>query len=396
MAITSDSPEMQVKLSPSAAARWIACPGSEYIVRRLPRLPSSDAAQEGTLAHEFAARAVWGVLRETTSPRCCACAEPPEPEAALATADMLEGAQTYADAVCAQCGSAFGGREFFWTVEDRVQMDDREGCRISGRLDFAAWTRDPDGEQVLLVADYKFGGEFVASSDNPQLLCYALCKADFLTHARGSHPSRIVVGIIQPRTEIADFSYGATWAAYDWAEFFERTEKIRLAAHNATAADDRTLRKTGPHCRWCAARSVCRAAIGERLLLAAIAAGEAEMQDDATDEQIGAWLDALRGMDTVRDDLTRIAKARIASGATIPGWRTQARKGKQWAAEIRDAGTPRAQAEALAAAIGGEAQDYIAESLKSPVAVAKTVPKDALAPVVEDTVTTALVGVAKK
>ena len=396
MAITADSPEMQVKLSPSAAARWIACPGSEYIVRRLPRLPSSDAAQEGTLAHEFAARAVWGVLRETTSPRCCACTEPPEPEAALATADMLEGAQTYADAVCAQCGSAFGGREFFWTVEDRVQMDDREGCRIAGRLDFAAWTRDPDGEQALLVADYKFGGEFVAAADNPQLLCYAMCKADFLAHARGRHPSRVVVGIIQPRTEIADFSYGATWATYAWKEFFGRTEKIRLAAHEATAADEKALRKTGPHCRWCAARSVCRAAIGERLLLAAIAAGEAEMQDDAADEQIGAWLDALRGMDTVRDDLTRIAKARIASGATIPGWRTQARKGKQWAAEIRDAGTARAQAEALAAAIGGDAQDYISESLKSPAAVAKTVPKDALAPVVEDTVTTALVGVAKK
>lgn len=119
------------------------------------------------------------------------------------------------------------------------------------------------------------------------------------------------------------------------------------------------------------------------------------MQEDATDEQIGAWLDALRGMDVVREDLTRIAKARISAGAEIPGWRLQARKGKQWGPDIRAAGDAHAQAEALAAAIGGNPVDYITESLRSPAAVAKTVPKDALAPVVEDTVTTALVGVRK-
>lgn len=385
MVDSSSSEKKQRKLSPSAAARWMACPGSEYIIPRLPKLPPSDAAEEGTLAHTFAAHAVAAVLTDVTG--CGPAGDPPpEPEFALATEDMIDGAQVYADAVCAACGRAFTGA-FFWAVERWVGS---LAMSISGRLDFAAWSSD-----TVLVADYKFGGEHVPAVENPQLICYAICVMSENILRYGHTPKNIVVGIVQPRTELADFSMGAVWHTYSYAEFMEEYAKVEEGARQAVVADEKTLRKTGPHCRWCPARSVCRAAIGERLLLAGIAAGEAEMQEDATDEQIGAWLDALRGMDTVRDDLTRIAKARISAGAEIPGWRLQARKGKQWGPDIRAAGDAHAQAEALAAAIGGNPVDYITESLRSPAAVAKTVPKDALAPVVEDTVTTALVGVRK-
>lgn len=385
--IMSENTEIEKKsqLSPSAAARWIACPGSEYIIPQLPRLPSSDAAQEGTLAHEFAARAVAVALLDATDCHPMR-GMPPEPEEALATADMTDGAQIYADAVCAMCGKAFGNSAFNWGVELPVDLDDGAGCRLYGRLDFSAWS-----VKKIVVADYKFGGEFVPAVDNPQLICYAMCVADVNIRAFGQSPDSVTVGIIQPRTEISDFSNGVTWHTYAWDEFYAKAKEIREAARIATSADATTLRKVGPHCRWCAARSVCRAAIGERLLLAAIAAGEAEMHRDATDEQVGAWLDALRGMDTVRDDLARIAKARIASGAKIPGWRLQSRKGRQWAAEIRDAGSVHEQAAALALAIGGEPADYISETLRTPAVVAKTAPKDALAGVTEETISTALV-----
>lgn len=386
MASMQNSEKNQHKfLSPSAAVRWIACPGSEYIIPLLPRLPSSEAAQEGTLAHEFAAHAVATVLQEVTGHPGYGGAPLPEPEAALATMDITDGAQVYADAICAQCGKSFPG-DFIWAVEMPVTLDDGQGCRLRGRLDFAAWDDD-----TIIIADYKFGGEFVPAAGNPQLFCYAMCIADAWIRKRQKMPSRVVVGIIQPRTEVADFSYGASWATYEWDDFYSHIGTIREAAQTATAADARTLRKTGDHCRWCAARSVCRAAIGERLLLAAIAAGEAEMAADATDEQVGAWLDALRGMDTVREDLTRIAKARIAAGATVPGWRIQSRKGKDWGPGIRGAGDVREQASALALAIGGDAADYIAESLKTPAVVGKSVPKEALAPVIVETVSSALV-----
>ena len=53
-------------LSPSAAARWCACPGSEHIIRQLPRLPSTPTAEEGTLAHKFAAWMLACTLRDMT------------------------------------------------------------------------------------------------------------------------------------------------------------------------------------------------------------------------------------------------------------------------------------------------------------------------------------------
>lgn len=378
---TVSASETKRQLSPSAAARWMACPGSEYIIPSLPKLPPSDAAEEGTLAHTFAAHAVCAALTDATG-YGPAGDPPPEPEYALATEDMIDGAQVYADAVCAACGKAFGGA-FFWGVERWVGS---LAMSIRGRLDFAAWSSD-----TVLVVDYKFGGEHVPAVGNPQLICYAICVVSENILRYGHAPKRVVVGIVQPRTELADFSMGSVWRTYSYAEFMEEYAKVQEGARQAIGADEKTLRKTGPHCRWCPARSVCRAAIGERLLLAGIAAGEAEMSEDATDEQIGAWLDALRGMDTVRDDLTRIAKARISSGAKIPGWRLSNRKGKAWSQEIRDAGDVRAQASALALALGGEPSDYISEKLATPASVGKSVPKEALADVTEDSVTVALV-----
>ena len=42
------------KLSPSAAYRWINCPGSVALAEQCPPAPSSAYADEGTLAHAVA------------------------------------------------------------------------------------------------------------------------------------------------------------------------------------------------------------------------------------------------------------------------------------------------------------------------------------------------------
>ena len=382
--------ELQHPLSPSAAARWCACPGSEYIIPRLPRLSSTAAADEGTLAHEFAAHRIALAMQDATDTGAGIGEMPSEPEAAFATDEMLDGAQIYADAICAQCGRIFS-KPFNYGIEMPVGLNDGSGCWLKGRLDFGAWN-----EEAILIADYKFGGEYVPAKDNPQLLCYAMCIADAFIRATGKSPRAVYVGIIQPRTEVADFSRAAVWHGMEWSAFYEDVTAIRGKAQAACNADEKTLRKTGDHCRWCAARSVCRAAIGERLLLAAIAAGEAEMTEDATDAQIGTWLDALRGIDVVREDLSRIAKARIAAGETIPGWHVQNRRSKQWCEAIREAPTVQAKAQMIANAIGGHASDYVTEALKTPAAVGKSIPSDALAPIIEETIAPALVSAGGK
>jgi hypothetical protein len=367
-------------LSPSAAARWIACPGSENIVRQLPRLPSTPAAEEGTLAHKFAAWTLAGTLQEALGITTLN-GMPSEPEQALATEEMLSGAQTYADSVFAKVCEVFGTVIPKIIVEGGCGYSDRL-IKICGRLDFAAIS-----SEAVVVVDYKFGGSFVPVHKNPQLLTYALC----ILQRFGVSPKKIIIGIVQPRSEGTDFAtHGAMWAEYDEDRFASIAEDIKAAAREACNADDRSPRATGDHCKYCPARSVCRAAIGEKLLLAGIAAGEAQMSEDATNEQIGMWLAVLKEIDYARDDLVRIAKARMEKGEAVPGWRLQRRKSLRWPEAVAN-GTVDEAAGWLAENLGAKAEDFIAKSVKSPSQMAKVLPKETIAKVAEETTTTALI-----
>lgn len=361
---------MSKPLSPSAAARWIACPGSHYVAQQLPSLPSSPAAEEGTLAHTFAAWALYQALMLTYPDAELVSPVPPEPEEALATEEMLSGAQTYAAAVLAEL-AGHGGLDAYGI---ECEVTGYEG-KVKGRADFIAWTKDHTG----FVADYKFGGEPVPAQDNPQLTIYGTCAACM----RMSYAVR--VGIIQPRAATADLlPVAAAWADADIL-----SKDLEASIVRAYEADAETLRTPGPHCRWCPARSVCMAAIAEPLLLACTAAGMAELNKDATDEQIGAWLTAIKRVDKVADDLSRIAKARISGGSEIPGWRISWRKKLDWDTDEKD---PRTAACDIANRLGIDHEDLLKISVKSPAEMKKTLPADAIASVTRETASSALIG----
>lgn len=283
---------------------------------------------------------------------------------------MLSGAQTYADAVLSEL-AGHGGIDAYG-IECEVSG---YGGMVKGRADFIAWAKD----RTAFVADYKFGGEPVPAYNNPQLTIYGYCAA----FMRVSHAVR--VGIIQPRAETADFlQAAASWANADFSG-----EGLTDAVARAYEADANTLRTPGDHCRWCPARSVCLAAVAEPLLLACTAAGQAEMSQDATDEQIGAWLTAVKRVDKVADDLSRIAKARISDGAEIPGWRISWRKKLDWDTDEKD---PKAVACNIANRLGIDHEDLIKVSVKSPAEMKKTLPADAIASVTRETASSALIG----
>ena len=368
-------------LSPSTASRWMNCPGSQHICAQLPPLKTTDAAQEGTLAHTAAAWAMYRTLSD------CLGVEPdgdvpPEPEAALLTEEMMNGAQTYADSVLCKLGElGIDDGALYYGIEHKVSFES-QGVSIRGRLDFFAY-----GAGTLVIVDYKFGGTPVPVKDNPQLLAYAVCMTSQIYNKLRVPVEKLVIGIVQPRSEITDFGeHGAMWYTYRDAERGPIMVDILEGAGVACKADDKTPRATGEHCRYCPARSVCRAAVGERLLLACIAAGEAEMRSDATDEQIGAWLTALKKVDEMREDLTRIAKARMSAGNDIPGWRLQTRRTRQWREEYRGI----EHAAELAVALGLTEDDVVLKSLITPAAASKAVPKDTVANCSEEVVQTAL------
>ncbi len=370
-------------LSPSAAERWTACPGSHYIEQRLPPLEATTAASEGTLAHQFAAWALECALL-ATYPRAERLTKPqPQPEAALATVEMQDGAQDYAAAVVAKLAGHGGPRK--WGIELDVSGLSKEigapenAKAVKGRADFIAVCADG----AVVVVDYKFGEQVVHAAENRQMTLYALLARDMYA----PEALRAIIGIVQPRAITADFTASAaTW--YEIGDIEATRESTVEAVRRAFWADDMTERKPGPHCAYCPARSVCTAAIAEPLLLALTAAGQAEIVKDATNEQIGAWLTALKRVDKAAADLTRIAKMRIDAGAEIPGWRISTRRTFAW--PTMDLPVMQ-QAEKLGEALGVPAGDLIKETLRTPADLKKTIPAETLRAICEEKTTRALI-----
>lgn len=380
---------MPITLSPSAAERWYNCPGSAFVCSKLPGLPSTAAADEGTLAHEFAAYAVAQALIDATGVMPSGVM-PARPEEALATEDMLNAAQIYADSIVLKLNetfTTFHPTAFGYGIEEWIDSD---VLPIRGRCDFAAYSKT---DQALVIVDFKYGQTTaVPAAHNKQLLTYAHMYCAKRIDITGRPFKRVILGIVQPRSGITDFAdYGALWYEPTPEALEEEFANLTAAMRAAALADETTLRAPGEYCRYCPARSVCRAAIGQKLLLAAIAAGESQMAEDATNEQIGVWLDALKEIENARDDLSRVAKARIANGDTIPGWRLQPRRVKAWAEDVQNAGTAWQQGEWLSENLGGTVEDFLTVSLRSPSQMAKTIPKDELSKYVEETVSNALV-----
>ena len=145
-------------LAPSAAHRWIECPGSIPLCSNVPDVESRFAA-EGTFAHNIAAECLGADCDAVhflgTTDGTFTCDE-----------DMAGYVQEYLDEVRALL---IDGATLM--VEERVSLE--------GLIDDCHGTADAivlsgDGKE-LDVFDFKYGaGIFVGADDNPQLRIYGL------------------------------------------------------------------------------------------------------------------------------------------------------------------------------------------------------------------------------
>lgn len=279
------------RLSPSAAKRWMACPGS---VREEAKFPdsSSSFADEGTAAHELAqhcleksadADAYEGFFVNLTESKPIN-AKPLGERSVRIDAEMVDGVQVYLDHVRGIMSSATE-----WEVEKRVDLTSVPGME-GGTADFLAYDEKTG---VLHVVDLKYGrGVAVEVEGNPQLFCYGLGA---LTLYGNRRVMELQLHIVQPRASHRDGPV-RTWTADPLDLHLFRTD-LRLAAER-TAEPDAPL-AAGDWCKFCKAAPACETLRSRALSVAQAEFGEVgdavRLPDLAvmTQDRLGALLEEI-------------------------------------------------------------------------------------------------------
>lgn len=218
-------------LSPSSSHRWLHCPGSVNLEKLFPN-QSSTYAEEGTLAHAWAA---FALDKENQ----------PEPDKPLPS-EHAEYVQSYVDFVNRETEGGFRQIEF------KVPLIRVTGeAEAKGTIDCAALVGN-----TLKVIDLKFGqGVLVEAKNNPQLLIYALAACDFFLMF--DEIKDIEMTIFQPRKDHID-----SWKI-SIEEANRLSESIRAKAAHALQylhADPLPLEALNPNveaCRFCRAKAAC-------------------------------------------------------------------------------------------------------------------------------------------
>lgn len=200
-------------LSPSAATRWMNCPGSVALLRTVPPRPSGPAAIEGTAAHALRERLLLGTI---------------EPDPDCPTTQLLMPGVARLRAL-REAGALM-------LIEHRVKLDPWIPGGY-GTADAVVYHRDK-----LLVNDLKFGLGVVDAEANDQLIIYALgCLTPKVRY--------ITLEIDAPRAR------SSKWTTTR-AELVARGAQIHAAAL-ATESPEAPRLPGSRQCKWCDAAHVC-------------------------------------------------------------------------------------------------------------------------------------------
>lgn len=326
-------------LSPSAAHRWMSCPGSTFLTKDLPPPPASVHAQEGTRAHAKAEEILRARLTGEPIP------------------DVIEGFPELGQYVHYVDDLIRNGYSVF--IEVRVPLfgitteDDAKGTADCVAI---------KGDEIEVV-DLKWGvGVPVESRENPQLSIYALAAMDEFDYLGPFKHARLT--IVQPRVNEAPSSWDVE---VEDLERFRST--VRMCASEAIAMREEltapVYHPSKKACRWCAANKTCRAyaeMVQETTSLEFPDLGENPILDNETRAELFRRLDDVRAwVETFEAGVLADALA----GVKFPGLKlVRGRAGaRKWADEQT--------ADDLLAGFSVSTEDRYERKLLSPTSVEK-------------------------
>jgi len=290
----------------STAKRVINCPGSVALVQKVPPAPSSSYADEGTLLHH-----VIAAVLETGKP----------PEDFLGT--FYNGIELTEDRLERKLLPALAALDE--VDPDKMMEYDVEkvvgfGSVLPGVFGSADLVGRIGNRGILL--DWKFGdGVAVEAEENPQALFYiAAALHTAATSWAFKDVEDIEVIIIQPPM------------IKRWVTTLDRVRQFEadlILAVRAAEQPDAPL-KTGDHCRWCAAKSICP------LVTGAVARADRAALKMVNVNDLAAALDKIDLLEGYIKDAREMAQQLLENGVDVPGYKLVAKRAtRQWMDETQ-------------------------------------------------------------
>lgn len=287
-------------LSASGSHRWLTCTPSARLEETLPDT-TSEAAKEGTLAHEIAElkirKFVEPMAKSTFTKRMKKFKEHE-----LYQDEMDRYTDAYLEYIQGIVHS-------FSTVPY---------VAVEKKLDYSTYAPEGFGTvdciiiagTKMYVNDFKYGkGVAVSAEDNPQMKLYAL--AALATYGFLYSIETVQLAIIQPR--IHDQPSEWTSSVSDLQAWGETIKPIAQQAFEGKGEFT-----PGEHCTFCRAKETCRARVDSIMTVEPLAPMKPPLisWEEAADvlrraEGIVSWYNALK----------KLALARLLEGGDVPGWK---------------------------------------------------------------------------
>lgn len=298
-------------LGASSAHRWLACTPSARLEEGFPD-GASEAAEEGTLAHELAELKLrhyfhttdFGKRKYTTAVNRLKKQGPWQDEMEGYTEEYLDYVKTTA--------LSFPSAPYV-AIEKKVNFNAYvpEGF---GTADCILISGD-----VLHVTDFKYGkGVPVNAEGNPQLALYAL--GAYMAYALLYPIKHIRMSIVQPRLANVSEWECSLKELLAWGDYVKGRAALAWEGKGDFAPSEKT-------CRFCRAKSQCRARSDHNVRLAF----GMELPPLITAEEAGRRLLELEDVVKYQKDLQDWALSECLAGKEVPGWKAvEGRASREW------------------------------------------------------------------
>lgn len=300
-------------LSASSSHRWLVCTPSARLEEQFPDT-TSNAAREGTLAHELAELKVRNYFKpQDISKRKLNSAIKKMKENELWDDEMLEHTDTYID----------------YIRDLSIKLPSEPYVEVEKQVCFDAYVPEGFGTadcimiqgETLFVIDFKYGkGVPVSAEANPQMMLYALgaYEACRLLYSI----KQVHLSIVQPRLPDGISEWRCSMEELLlFGEFVKERAAIAFKGEGDFCPGEK-------QCRFCRARGQCRARAEENIKLAFSVEKKPPL---LSNEEVGEFL--AQGEDVAKwiKDLQEYALSECLAGNSIPGWKAvEGRGSRDW------------------------------------------------------------------